>query len=157
MFCCVCCLFCFFAYSMWIVIFYNVKYCLFLCTFLRGVLGVLKIALSRCFSDPRISLCSAWLRLSPWLCLIMLLCFFFFLSLCVGMFVFTVGLPLGINLGKNKLSQDAGADYLEGVRALGTLADYLVVNVSSPNTPGLRDLQGKTALQQLLHSVHVFN
>uniref|UniRef100_A0A3P8UJM0 Dihydroorotate dehydrogenase (quinone), mitochondrial n=1 Tax=Cynoglossus semilaevis TaxID=244447 RepID=A0A3P8UJM0_CYNSE len=64
-----------------------------------------------------------------------------------------VGLPLGINLGKNKLSQDAGADYLEGVRALGTLADYLVVNVSSPNTPGLRDLQGKTALQQLLHSV----
>ncbi|KAM3877051.1 dihydroorotate dehydrogenase (quinone), mitochondrial [Diretmus argenteus] len=63
------------------------------------------------------------------------------------------GLPLGINLGKNKLSQDAGADYLEGVRVLGPLADYLVVNVSSPNTPGLRDLQGKTHLQQLLHKV----
>ncbi|XP_056134916.1 dihydroorotate dehydrogenase (quinone), mitochondrial isoform X2 [Lampris incognitus] len=60
------------------------------------------------------------------------------------------GLPLGINLGKNKLSQDAGADYLEGVRLLGPLADYLVVNVSSPNTPGLRDLQGKTELRQLL-------
>ncbi|XP_029954971.1 dihydroorotate dehydrogenase (quinone), mitochondrial [Salarias fasciatus] len=63
------------------------------------------------------------------------------------------GLPLGINLGKNKLSRDAGADYLEGVRVLGPLADYLVVNVSSPNTPGLRDLQGKAELRQLLHSV----
>ncbi|KAM4630250.1 dihydroorotate dehydrogenase (quinone), mitochondrial [Polymixia lowei] len=63
------------------------------------------------------------------------------------------GLPLGINLGKNKLSQDAGADYLEGVRVMGPLADYLVVNVSSPNTPGLRDLQGKAELRQLLHRV----
>ncbi|XP_008291307.1 dihydroorotate dehydrogenase (quinone), mitochondrial isoform X2 [Stegastes partitus] len=63
------------------------------------------------------------------------------------------GLPLGINLGKNKLSQDAGPDYLEGVRVLGPLADYLVVNVSSPNTPGLRDLQGKAELRQLLHTV----
>ncbi|XP_035642740.1 dihydroorotate dehydrogenase (quinone), mitochondrial [Oncorhynchus keta] len=63
------------------------------------------------------------------------------------------GLPLGINLGKNKLSQDAAADYLEGVRALGPLADYLVVNVSSPNTPGLRDLQGKGKLRQLLYKV----
>uniref|UniRef100_A0A7N8X3G1 Dihydroorotate dehydrogenase (quinone), mitochondrial n=1 Tax=Mastacembelus armatus TaxID=205130 RepID=A0A7N8X3G1_9TELE len=63
------------------------------------------------------------------------------------------GLPLGINLGKNKLSQDARADYLEGVRVLGPLADYLVVNVSSPNTPGLRDLQGKAELRQLLHTV----
>ncbi|XP_027871818.1 dihydroorotate dehydrogenase (quinone), mitochondrial isoform X2 [Xiphophorus couchianus] len=63
------------------------------------------------------------------------------------------GLPLGINLGKNKLSQDASADYSEGVRALGPLADYLVVNVSSPNTPGLRDLQGKAELRQLLRTV----
>lgn len=63
------------------------------------------------------------------------------------------GLPLGINLGKNKLSRDAGADYLEGVKVLGPLADYLVVNVSSPNTPGLRDLQGKAELRQLLHTV----
>lgn len=66
---------------------------------------------------------------------------------------FLAGLPLGINLGKNKQSQDAVADYLEGVRTLGPLADYLVVNVSSPNTPGLRDLQGKTELRQLLHRV----
>ncbi|XP_078103373.1 dihydroorotate dehydrogenase (quinone), mitochondrial isoform X2 [Sander vitreus] len=63
------------------------------------------------------------------------------------------GLPLGINLGKNKLSQNAGADYLEGVRVLGPLADYLVVNISSPNTPGLRDLQGKVELRKLLHTV----
>lgn len=63
------------------------------------------------------------------------------------------GHPLGINLGKNKLSQDAGADYQEGVRALGPLADYLVVNVSSPNTPGLRNLQGKAELHQLLSRV----
>lgn len=63
------------------------------------------------------------------------------------------GHPLGINLGKNKLSQDAAADYQEGVRALGPLADYLVVNVSSPNTPGLRNLQGKAELRQLLSTV----
>ncbi|XP_077444183.1 dihydroorotate dehydrogenase (quinone), mitochondrial isoform X4 [Stigmatopora argus] len=63
------------------------------------------------------------------------------------------GCPLGINLGKNKQSHDAQADYLEGMRVLGPLADYLVVNVSSPNTPGLRDLQGKAELRRLLHTV----
>lgn len=73
--------------------------------------------------------------------------------LCVCACLFIAGLPLGINLGKNKLSQDAGTDYLEGVKVLGPLADYLVVNVSSPNTPGLRDLQGKAELRQLLHTV----
>lgn len=74
---------------------------------------------------------------------------------CIRVSVFIAGLPLGINLGKNKLSQDAGADYLEGVRVLGPLADYLVVNVSSPNTPGLRDLQGKAELHQLLQTVQL--
>lgn len=63
------------------------------------------------------------------------------------------GLPLGINLGKNKTSVDAAADYAEGVRVLGPLADYLVVNVSSPNTAGLRSLQGKDALRHLLIKV----
>ncbi|XP_037733980.1 dihydroorotate dehydrogenase (quinone), mitochondrial isoform X2 [Chelonia mydas] len=63
------------------------------------------------------------------------------------------GIPLGINLGKNKGSADAMADYVDGVRMLGPLADYLVVNVSSPNTPGLRDLQGKAELRQLLAKV----
>lgn len=63
------------------------------------------------------------------------------------------GLPLGINLGKNKTSEDAAADYAEGVRTLGPLADYLVVNVSSPNTAGLRSLQGKSQLRRLLSKV----
>nr|XP_023412406.1 dihydroorotate dehydrogenase (quinone), mitochondrial isoform X3 [Loxodonta africana] len=60
------------------------------------------------------------------------------------------GLLLGVNLGKNKTSVDAAADYTEGVRVLGPLADYLVVNVSSPNTAGLRSLQGKAKLHNLL-------
>ncbi|KAM9192226.1 dihydroorotate dehydrogenase (quinone), mitochondrial isoform 2-T2 [Dugong dugon] len=63
------------------------------------------------------------------------------------------GLLLGINLGKNKMSVDAAADYTEGVRVLGPLADYLVVNVSSPNTAGLRSLQGKAKLHHLLTKV----
>lgn len=63
------------------------------------------------------------------------------------------GLPLGINLGKNKTSVDAASDYAEGVRVLGPLADYLVVNVSSPNTAGLRSLQGKDELRHLLTKV----
>ncbi|XP_039359928.1 dihydroorotate dehydrogenase (quinone), mitochondrial isoform X3 [Mauremys reevesii] len=63
------------------------------------------------------------------------------------------GMPLGINLGKNKGSADAAADYVDGVRMLGPLADYLVVNVSSPNTLGLRDLQGKAELRRLLAKV----
>ncbi|XP_041256689.1 dihydroorotate dehydrogenase (quinone), mitochondrial isoform X3 [Onychostruthus taczanowskii] len=65
------------------------------------------------------------------------------------------GMPLGVNLGKNKSSTDAAADYVAGVRTLGPLADYLVVNVSSPNTPGLRDLQGKAELRDVLSKVLV--
>ncbi|KAL7866549.1 hypothetical protein AOLI_G00143630 [Acnodon oligacanthus] len=72
---------------------------------------------------------------------------------CVQSELTRAGTPLGINLGKNKLSTDAAADYLEGVRILGPLADYLVVNVSSPNTPGLRNLQGKEELRHLLEKV----
>lgn len=60
---------------------------------------------------------------------------------------------LGVNLGKNKTSPDAIGDYTKGIESLGTFADYLVVNVSSPNTPGLRDLQGKKALHSLLARV----
>ncbi len=60
---------------------------------------------------------------------------------------------LGVNLGKNKTSPDAGADYAAGVTALARFADYLVVNVSSPNTPGLRALQGRKELDALLRSV----
>lgn len=67
--------------------------------------------------------------------------------------MFADGLPLGVNLGKNKTSVDAAEDYAEGVRVLGPLADYLVVNVSSPNTAGLRSLQGKAELRRLLTKV----
>ena len=57
---------------------------------------------------------------------------------------------IGVNLGRNKDSADAVADYLAGLRALAPLADYLVINVSSPNTPGLRALQGRDQLAALL-------
>ena len=60
---------------------------------------------------------------------------------------------VGANLGKNKDSPDAAADYAAGVRALAPLADYLVINVSSPNTPGLRALQGREALSGLVAAV----
>jgi dihydroorotate dehydrogenase len=60
---------------------------------------------------------------------------------------------IGANLGKNKDSADAAADYAAGVRALGPHADYLVINVSSPNTPGLRALQGREPLAALIAAV----
>ena len=60
---------------------------------------------------------------------------------------------VGANVGRNRDSTDEIADYVHGVTALGPLADYLVVNVSSPNTPGLRDLQARDRLADLLHSV----
>ncbi len=61
--------------------------------------------------------------------------------------------PVGVNLGKNKESDSAVDDYLKGIDALGRFADYLVVNVSSPNTPGLRALQGKGPLREILEPV----
>ena len=60
---------------------------------------------------------------------------------------------VGVNIGRNRDSPDAAADYADGVRRSATLADYLVVNVSSPNTPGLRDLQARAALETLLRRV----
>ncbi|HIP78187.1 MAG TPA: quinone-dependent dihydroorotate dehydrogenase, partial [Kiloniellaceae bacterium] len=60
---------------------------------------------------------------------------------------------VGINLGKNRDSDDAAGDYALGAAALAPLADYLVVNVSSPNTPGLRALQGRGELEDLLGRV----
>lgn len=59
---------------------------------------------------------------------------------------------VGVNIGKTKLvsADDAAADYEKSARLLGPLADYLVVNVSSPNTPGLRDLQAVGALRPIL-------
>lgn len=61
--------------------------------------------------------------------------------------------PLGINIGANKDSEDRVADYVAGVTAMEPLADYLTVNISSPNTPGLRALQDKAALDDLLAAV----
>ncbi|KAJ7942631.1 Dihydroorotate dehydrogenase (quinone), mitochondrial [Quillaja saponaria] len=60
---------------------------------------------------------------------------------------------LGVNLGKNKTSEDAAADYVQGVHTLSQYADYLVINVSSPNTPGLRMLQGRKQLKDLVKKV----
>ncbi|KAF6205505.1 hypothetical protein GE061_019678 [Apolygus lucorum] len=57
---------------------------------------------------------------------------------------------IGINLGKNKNSEDPIQDYVTGIRLFGPLADYLVINISSPNTPGLRDWQNKDQLEKLL-------
>ena len=57
---------------------------------------------------------------------------------------------LGINVGANKDATDRIADYRAGVAAAAPIADYVTINVSSPNTPGLRDLQSGSALAELL-------
>lgn len=59
---------------------------------------------------------------------------------------------VGVNLGKNR-NGEAEADYARGVRELAAYADYLVINVSSPNTPGLRALQSAVALRSLIAAV----
>jgi dihydroorotate dehydrogenase len=60
--------------------------------------------------------------------------------------------PVGINLGKSKITslEKAAEDYANSFRVLRDLADFFVVNVSSPNTPGLRELQDKSALDEIL-------
>ena len=57
---------------------------------------------------------------------------------------------VGANIGANKEAADRIGDYVAGLRRLWPLADYFTVNVSSPNTPGLRDLQARAALDELL-------
>lgn len=57
---------------------------------------------------------------------------------------------LGVNLGKNKLSENPVGDYKKGIEAFGPYCDYLVINISSPNTPGLRSMQNKKELEDLL-------
>ncbi|MDF7773695.1 quinone-dependent dihydroorotate dehydrogenase [Sphingomonas sp. AOB5] len=61
---------------------------------------------------------------------------------------------LGINVGANKDSDDRVADYALGVGKAAPHADYITINVSSPNTPGLRDLQSRPALDELLAASH---
>jgi len=68
-------------------------------------------------------------------------------------------IPLGINLGKSKVTElgKATADYLQSFSHLADYADYLVLNVSSPNTPGLRLLQDESRLRELLGAVTAAN
>lgn len=61
---------------------------------------------------------------------------------------------VGVNIGANKESADRIHDYVEGVRAFGGIASYLTLNISSPNTPGLRDLQEVSQLENLLSKVN---
>ncbi|GGK36264.1 quinone-dependent dihydroorotate dehydrogenase [Nocardia camponoti] len=67
----------------------------------------------------------------------------------------TPTVPIGANIGKTKIVEPdaAAADYATSARLLGPLADFVVVNVSSPNTPGLRDLQAVESLRPILRAV----
>jgi dihydroorotate dehydrogenase len=67
----------------------------------------------------------------------------------------TPDVPIGVNIGKTKIvpTERAADDYRESARLVGPLAAYLVVNVSSPNTPGLRDLQAVESLRPILTAV----
>ena len=60
---------------------------------------------------------------------------------------------IGVNVGANKDSKDRIVDYVNGVRAMAPVANYLTINISSPNTPGLRGLQDEGALRELLAAV----
>ena len=68
-------------------------------------------------------------------------------------------IPVGINLGKSKITplEEATGDYLRSFERLFALGDYFALNVSSPNTPGLRTLQGKAELDELLGAVMAAN
>ncbi len=57
---------------------------------------------------------------------------------------------IGVNIGRNRDTEDAAGDYAAAAKALAPAADYLAINVSSPNTPGLRALQGKAELEGLI-------
>lgn len=63
--------------------------------------------------------------------------------------------PVGANVGINKSGADPVRDYPALIAALGPYADYIVINVSSPNTPGLRDLQDESRLRSILEAVDV--
>lgn len=66
-----------------------------------------------------------------------------------------LGIPMGISIGKSKVTplEDATDDYLQSLRLLADYADYIAINVSSPNTPGLRSLQAATELSGLLRAL----
>ena len=64
-------------------------------------------------------------------------------------------IPIGVNIGKSRATslEEAAADYRESFRQLAPVADYITLNVSSPNTPGLRTLQERDALEELLRVI----
>lgn len=61
---------------------------------------------------------------------------------------------VGVNIGANKDASDRIADYVTGIQVFEDVASYITINISSPNTPGLRNLQGKADLQKLLERVN---
>ena len=61
--------------------------------------------------------------------------------------------PFGANIGKNKVTEDGATDYEIGIEAVAPYADYLVANISSPNTPGLRAMQGRKILKDMIERV----
>lgn len=69
------------------------------------------------------------------------------------------GFPIGINIGKSKITDldEAHTDYRYSLEKLYNYGDFFVVNVSSPNTPGLRNLQAPEQLRPILHSLQEFN
>lgn len=68
-------------------------------------------------------------------------------------------IPIGINLGKSKITplEEAAEDYASSFRLLHTFGDYFVINVSSPNTPGLRSLQDRAALEGIVDAMRAVN
>jgi dihydroorotate dehydrogenase len=72
----------------------------------------------------------------------------------VKFFLLNLDVLIGVNIGRNKNTTTAvEQDYTLGIEQFGCLADYLVINVSSPNTPGLRALQSENELKNLLSSI----
>lgn len=61
---------------------------------------------------------------------------------------------VGVNIGANKDADDRVADYVLGLKVFSDVASYITINISSPNTPGLRNLQGKQDLQRLLEKLN---
>ncbi|XP_048515460.1 dihydroorotate dehydrogenase (quinone), mitochondrial-like [Athalia rosae] len=62
---------------------------------------------------------------------------------------------IGVNLGKNKTTPDHVQDYIDGIEKFAEVADYFVINISSPNTPGLRALQDKSHLEELISKINM--
>ncbi len=74
-------------------------------------------------------------------------------NLAAGRAAARPGVPVGANVGINKDGADPERDYPALVAAVAPFADYVVINISSPNTPGLRDLQGEARLRAILQAV----